>query len=214
MSSGPSNTRLRRELIKLNKEPIAGVRALPLEDNILEWRFVVAGGKDTPYEGGQYQGKLVFPSTYPHKPPSIMMLTPSGRFKTGTRICLTISDYHPEQWNPIWGVEKIILGLISFMNSGDRTTGSTDDTDANRRLYAQQSRDYNLRDSVYVGLFGREDIFQSDVSNSGNNDNTDTDSSEDTGKRPRLDATDDTTGGATGGATGDSNNDANNDSTI
>ena len=30
------------------------------------------------------------------------MLTPNGRFKTGIRLCLSMSDYHPETWNPLW----------------------------------------------------------------------------------------------------------------
>jgi ubiquitin-conjugating enzyme E2 J2 len=31
--------------------------------------------------GGLYHGKLVFPSEFPFKPPSIYMITPNGRFK-------------------------------------------------------------------------------------------------------------------------------------
>jgi len=49
-----------------------------------------------PYAGGQYHGKLIFPSDYPYKPPAIMMLTPNGRFNTNTRLCLSMSDFHPE----------------------------------------------------------------------------------------------------------------------
>ena len=45
-------------------------------NNILEWHFVIKGPKDTPYYGGSYHGKLIFPSEYPYKPPAIMMLTP------------------------------------------------------------------------------------------------------------------------------------------
>ena len=37
---------------------------------------MITGPKDSPYEDGQYHGKLVFPSEYPYKPPAIMMLTP------------------------------------------------------------------------------------------------------------------------------------------
>ena len=33
-------------------------------------------------------GKVVFPSQYPYKPPSILMLTPNGRFATNTKLCL------------------------------------------------------------------------------------------------------------------------------
>lgn len=35
--------------------------------------------------GGYYHGKLVFPRDFPFKPPKIIMITPSGRFKTNTR---------------------------------------------------------------------------------------------------------------------------------
>lgn len=43
-------------------------------------------------------GKLIFPKEYPYKPPSIMMLTPNGRFKLNSRLCLSMSDFHPESW--------------------------------------------------------------------------------------------------------------------
>ena len=49
--------------------------------------------------GGVYHGKLLFPAAYPFKPPSILMLTPNGRFAVNQRLCLSMSDYHPESWN-------------------------------------------------------------------------------------------------------------------
>jgi len=47
-------------------------------------------------------GKLLFQPQYPFKAPGIMMLTPNGRFTTGSRLCLSMSDFHPESWNPLW----------------------------------------------------------------------------------------------------------------
>lgn len=41
--------------------------------------YVVRGPENTPYEGGYYLGRLVFPREFPFKPPSIYMLTPNGR---------------------------------------------------------------------------------------------------------------------------------------
>ncbi len=67
------------------------------------------------YLGGYYHGKLIFPRDYPFKPPRIMMITPNGRFKTNTRLCLSISDFHPDTWNPAWSVATILTGLLSFM---------------------------------------------------------------------------------------------------
>lgn len=54
--------------------------------------YVLDGPLGTPYEGGQYHGKLVFPAAYPFKPPSVLMLTPNGRFQPNTRICMSMSD--------------------------------------------------------------------------------------------------------------------------
>ena len=67
------------------------------------------------YLGGFYHGKLMFPGDYPFKPPRIMMITPNGRFQTNKRLCLSISDFHPDTWNPAWSVSTILTGLLSFM---------------------------------------------------------------------------------------------------
>ena len=45
------------------------------------------------------------------------MMTPNGRFQTNTRLCLSISDFHPDTWNPAWSVATILTGLLSFMVS-------------------------------------------------------------------------------------------------
>jgi ubiquitin-conjugating enzyme E2 J2 len=109
--------RLRKEYVKLVKEPVPFIQAVPLESNILEWHYCITGAPGTPYEGGSYHGKVVFPPEYPYKPPSIMMITPNGRFQTNTRLCLSISDFHPEEWSCLWSVGTILSGLLSFMVS-------------------------------------------------------------------------------------------------
>ena len=77
--------------------------------------YIVRGPESSPYQGGVYHGKLKFPAEFPFKPPSIYMITPNGRFKTNTRLCLSISDFHPDTWNPAWSVGTILTGLLSFM---------------------------------------------------------------------------------------------------
>lgn len=37
------------------------------------------------------------------------------RFKTHMRLCLSMSDFHPDTWNPAWSVSTILTGLLSFM---------------------------------------------------------------------------------------------------
>jgi ubiquitin-protein ligase len=61
--------RLQAEYRRLLTDPISYLTAQPLSSNLLEWRYVVRGPNDTPYEGGIYQGKIIFPVEYPFKPP-------------------------------------------------------------------------------------------------------------------------------------------------
>ena len=71
------------------------------------------------------------------------MHTPSGRFQPSTRLCLSISDFHPKSFNPAWEVSTILIGLMSFMTSDEMTTGSLHSTDAERRWMAARSRWWN-----------------------------------------------------------------------
>jgi len=84
------------EFVRLQKNPPDHIEATPLDSDILTWHYVITGPADSPYAGGVYHGKLLFPPQYPFKPPGIQMCTPSGRFKVDTRLCLSMSDFHPE----------------------------------------------------------------------------------------------------------------------
>ncbi|XP_058085426.1 uncharacterized protein LOC131232918 [Magnolia sinica] len=37
---------------------------------------------------------------------SSFMITPNGWFATQKRICLSMSDFHSETWNPMWSVAR------------------------------------------------------------------------------------------------------------
>lgn len=145
--------RLQREYQKLLKEPTDEFVALPNPENILEWHFLIDGPEGTPYQGGTYHGKLKFPDQYPHKPPSIMMVTPSGRFIPETRLCLSYSDFHPETWNPMWNVSTILTGLISFMTSNEESVGTVVTSDSVKRVYAKASMEFNLKNATFRKFF-------------------------------------------------------------
>lgn len=84
-------SRMKQDYMRLKRDPLPYITAEPLPNNILEWHYCVKGPEDSPYYGGYYHGTLLFPREFPFKPPSIYMLTPNGRFKTNTRLCLSIS---------------------------------------------------------------------------------------------------------------------------
>lgn len=169
-ASATATQRLKQDFIRLKKDPIPYVTAEPLPSNILEWHYVVIGPPDTPYAGGLYHGKLVFPREFPFRPPSIYMMTPSGRFKCNTRLCLSISDFHPDTWNPAWCVGTILTGLLSFMVEKSATLGSIETSHFTKRQFAMQSGPFNLRDQTFCDLFPTlvEDIKKKMVEARGN----------------------------------------------
>ncbi|KAF9922443.1 Ubiquitin-conjugating enzyme E2 6 [Linnemannia zychae] len=153
MATKGAYKRLTKEYINIQKSPPAYLFARPLESNILEWHYVLKGPPETPYFGGEYHGKLVFPADYPFKPPSIRMITPNGRFQVNTRLCLSMSDFHPGTWNPSWSVSTILNGLLSFMSQDESTTGSINTSRYERTLLALRSHAFNISNPQFKEIF-------------------------------------------------------------
>lgn len=155
MASDICTRRLTKELRALQKDPIKSpkITVAPNEANILEMHYVIEGSAKSQYEGGVYHGKIIFPKEYPLKPPSVMMLTPSGRFQPSRRLCLSMSDFHPETWNPMWSVSTILTGLYSFMIESAPTLGSVETTTSQKQRFARQSLEFNVRDPSFCKLF-------------------------------------------------------------
>jgi ubiquitin-conjugating enzyme E2 J2 len=151
MASDICVRRLTKELQAIRKDETLKrdpcITVAPNEANILEMHYVIEGSRDSPYEGGVYHGKLLFPKEYPLKPPGVMVLTPTGRFQTNRRLCLSMSDFHPETWNPMWSVSTILTGLYSFMLDTKPTLGSIETTHQKKRQLAGESLAYNVKNS-------------------------------------------------------------------
>ncbi|XP_066155068.1 ubiquitin-conjugating enzyme E2 J1-like [Euwallacea fornicatus] len=136
----PGVKRLMREAIEL-ANPTEEYYACPLDDNLFEWHFTVRGPPETEFEGGYYHGRILLPPQYPMQPPNIILLTPNGRFEVNKKICLSISGYHPETWQPSWSIRTALLALIAFMpTKGVGTIGSLDYTPEERQVLARKSK--------------------------------------------------------------------------
>lgn len=165
MASRQSQKRLAKEYKSIQANPPPYITAKPNDENILEWHYIISGPPNTPFNEGQYHGILRFPAEYPFKPPSISMITPNGRFATNTRLCLSMSDYHPDTWNPAWSVATILTGLLSFMTGDECTTGSINTTDNVKKRLAKESKQWNnnenqrfIKQFPDVVLKNKEDI--------------------------------------------------------
>ncbi|XP_002128965.2 ubiquitin-conjugating enzyme E2 J1-like [Ciona intestinalis] len=139
----PAVKRLMREAQEL-AAPTYEYSAKPLDDNLFEWHFTFRGPKDSDFDGGLYHGRIILPPEYPMKPPSIMLLNANGRFELNKKICLSISGYHPESWQPSWSIRTAILAIIGFMpTKGEGAIGALDYTAEERKILARRSKSYS-----------------------------------------------------------------------
>jgi ubiquitin-conjugating enzyme E2 J2 len=145
--------RLQREYKDLQKEQPPFIEAHPDPQSILTWHFAIVAPSDSPYEEGIYWGIISFPPEYPMAPPSIKMMTPSGRFVPNRSICFSMSSYHPELWQPSWTVRSICIGFLSFMQTDEQTTGGMVSSDAEKRALAKASIAWNAKDPKFCKMF-------------------------------------------------------------
>ncbi len=148
--------RLSREYAGIQKEPIENVLIKPHVDNMLTWYFVIKGHKDTPYDGGFYAGKIIFPAEYPFKAPDIIILTPTGRFEVGKKICLSYTAYHQETWNPMWTISTMLPGFVSFMYTNENTVSAVQTSDEEKKIIAIDSKRHVMAIPEIALLFGDE----------------------------------------------------------
>lgn len=140
MSKSPSLRRIKADIRELSIDPSDQYYAAPLENDMFEWHFTIRGPTDSEFAGGVYHGRILLPPEYPFKPPNIVFVTPSGRFETNVKVCLSFSAHHPELWQPAWGIRLILEAIISFLPTpADGAIGALDWTKEERQKLAKES---------------------------------------------------------------------------
>jgi ubiquitin-conjugating enzyme E2 J1 len=138
----PVMKRLMREAQQMAKNPVREYHAYPL-DGLLEWHFTMRGPDNSPYADGLYHGRILVPTNYPFHPPDVVLITPNGRFELEKRICLSISSYHPENWQSTWGIATVLTALRDFMKTpGNNGIGAIEYPNEVRQQLATKSRQF------------------------------------------------------------------------
>lgn len=142
MSRSAGVRRLLKEASELAADCDNSYSAAPLEDDLFSWHFTLRGPAGD-FSQGIYHGRLILPPNYPFAPPEVTLLTPSGRFETNKKICLSISSFHPESWQPSWGIRTALVALMAFFASEPKgAVGSLDAPPEERRRLAIASHGF------------------------------------------------------------------------
>ncbi|CEG01989.1 Ubiquitin-conjugating enzyme, E2 [Ostreococcus tauri] len=147
-------TRLTRELRAFRSAPPPLAPSVYVDEkDLLEWFILLQGAPDSPYEGGWYVMRIKFKHDYPFKAPAVSMITPNGRFAENQSVCMSMTEWHQESWNPAWSASCIVTGFISFMTTDEQTSGGVRTTDAEKRRLAAASLEWNAKNANLVQKF-------------------------------------------------------------
>jgi ubiquitin-protein ligase len=103
------------------KDPHPNLVAQIDEQDVRIWYFLIYG-VDEPFKEGEFIFRLVASNEFPHKPPSFDFITPNGVYETGGKICISISEFHNQNWRPSLGMAgfatQVYNGLVCFNELG------------------------------------------------------------------------------------------------
>eukprot|EP01094_Clydonella_sp_ATCC50884_P018024 TRINITY_DN325_c0_g1_i5.p2 TRINITY_DN325_c0_g1~~TRINITY_DN325_c0_g1_i5.p2 ORF type:complete len:167 (+),score=29.20 TRINITY_DN325_c0_g1_i5:27-527(+) len=155
MASSSAFRRLMQEYKEITQNPSEGLTAGPLsEDNFFEWEAYIMGPADTPYDGGMFTARLVFPPDYPLNPPKMRFVTPMWHPNIYPNGEVCISILHPpgddpthyesavERWSPVQSVEKILISVISMLAEPNDESGANLEA---ARMWRDDREEFNRR---------------------------------------------------------------------
>ncbi|CDW53133.1 UQ con domain containing protein [Trichuris trichiura] len=144
--SNAAKKRLLQDFQKIRLNPPDGVNASPKKGDLMKWKAVIFGPKDTPYEDGIFMLEMIFNDQYPIKPPQVRftsrMFHPNV-YADGT-LCLDILQ---GAWSPSYDVEAVLTSVQSLLD--DPNPSSPANAEA-ARLFQENRVEYNKRVHITV----------------------------------------------------------------
>lgn len=108
--------RLSKELRDIINDPPPGCSAGPENDSdLFHWSASLTGPEGSPYHGGVFFLRMIFPTDYPFKPPKVMFTTKvyHPNINNQGNICL---DILRSQWSPALTVGKVLLSILALLS--------------------------------------------------------------------------------------------------
>lgn len=115
--------RLLRDVKHIMTSPLhsEGIYYHHCEEDMLKGYAMIIGPEDTPYYGGYYFFEIVYPTNYPHSPPTFTYCTQGDNvrfhpnfYKSG-KVCVSIlNTWRGEQWNSCQTITSVLLTLMTL----------------------------------------------------------------------------------------------------
>ena len=121
---------IKKELNELRLNPTATIGfsvGLPDENNIFEWRCTLMGPQDSPYKGGLFYLKVLFPFDYPQSKPEVRFITPIYHVNVNNvqnygedidplgHVCISTIN----KWNPTKTMKQVFIDIFALFYLGN-----------------------------------------------------------------------------------------------
>lgn len=91
-----------------------GVKAMPIDDHLLNWFASIQGPANSPYEGGMFFLYLQFPYRYPFQPPKIRFITRIYHPNVSRHGDIGL-DCITHKWSLALTIAKILISVQSLL---------------------------------------------------------------------------------------------------
>ena len=110
------------------QEPLVGVSAMPLPNDMYTWHGNIKGPPGTSYQNAVFHFQMVIPKDYPCSPPSITLYTPFPHPNVfGSTLCLDMFNTKSKEiyqgWVSAYSIESILIQLQSFLYESRHSYG-------------------------------------------------------------------------------------------
>lgn len=141
---------LLNQFARATKAPSDHLKFCRDSEDIGRWYILVhsLAGNDDEFVGAEILFRLDAPDNFPNAPPKLAALTANGVYEPGGSICISVGEYHSNNYLAALGMEgfaqQIVSGLVGWKSLG---TGIRlcQTTAAEKARLSRASRAYNLK---------------------------------------------------------------------
>ncbi|CAL1128249.1 unnamed protein product [Cladocopium goreaui] len=143
-----ARNRLNKEWKEVQRNPDPDILLELDGDSFEQWRAVINGPQESPYEGGRFQLKILCSASYPYAAPQVSFETkvfhPNVNFNTG-ELCV---DILKTDWSPAWTLQYVCRAVVSLLR--DPNADSPLNCDAGNLLRSGDLRGFNSMARMYT----------------------------------------------------------------
>jgi ubiquitin-conjugating enzyme E2 J2 len=137
------------QYMKAIREPDEFIKFYMCDSDTSKWYILLSGitGDENEFVGGEYLLRIHLPENFPFSPPEFYFMTAQGLYGVETKVCVSIGEYHKDQYRATLGVAgfctQLVSGLVGWREMGGGISILKSTAEKKRKL-AEQSQSYNI----------------------------------------------------------------------